>query len=216
MKKLIFLLFLVMLVINASAGNIVTDLLGIPSGTADTKPIGKMTPELSAVAVNNQGNVPDRETNNLQQTPDKKVSVFQSWSTNLIPASGVTVRAFVKMTDGTLMFIRDNSRMPAVSPDGRYVAYEYSADYNTALPEIRIYDLKTNSDSFLGYTSGGNAYGWTTQNFTWVNSTIVSYLTSDPTITGGTGFTTVNASIADAKQMITVKPVNDKTKARVF
>lgn len=198
MKRILILLILLFLVTGVNAGwledslginpvdekvTIQTTVLPTESPvvlpTEDVALEPTLTGELSRVAVNKNGVKADRATNGLFQTKDKKISVFQSWADNLIPVSTITVRAFVK-SDKDVVSLGDNTRMPVISDDGNWVAYEYAPDYETALPELHIKNLQTGQDQFVDYTSGGNQYGWTTQNFTITNNTTVSYFTTYP------------------------------------
>ena len=194
MKKLIILLILLFLVTGASAGWL-EDSLGLqqqmkltvsPTDAPilqDVAVVPTLTGELSRVAINTNGLQADRETNGLSQTNDRSISVFQSWADNLIPVTKLTVRVFVSSGKG-ITSLGDNTRMPTISGDGNWIAYEYSPNYEEALPELHVMNTQTGKDQFIDYTSGGNQYGWTTQNFTITNNSTVSYLTTYPNETG--------------------------------
>lgn len=103
--------------------------------------------------------------------------VFHTWATNL-GESDVGVKSYVKdLNTDQLKLLKKDARFPSISPNGRYVAYEWSENYETSLPGIYIYDLYTGKEHFAGYTSGGNQYGWQAQEFVWDNN-IVSYNSS--------------------------------------
>lgn len=89
---------------------------------------------------------------------------FHSWATNL----GYSVKGcniYIEDKKGNLNLVQENARFPALSSNGKYLAFEYYGTYGKDLPALYIRELKSKSDIFIAYTTLGNAYGWSTQEF---------------------------------------------------
>ena len=89
---------------------------------------------------------------------------FHSWATNLgYKVSGCNI--YIEDKKGTLSLVQVNARFPSLSPNGRYLAFEYYGTYGKDLPALYVRDLKSMKDKFVAYTTLGNSYGWSTQEF---------------------------------------------------
>jgi hypothetical protein len=121
----------------------------------------------------------DKLSDYFKVTSDTSKAVFHSWATNLVPGSE-SVNVYMKDTKtGAISKLKAHSRFPTISDDGKYVVYEYAGNYDTDLPAVYLYNTATGKETFIAYTSGGNAYGWSTQEFT-ITDGIVIYKTTYP------------------------------------
>jgi hypothetical protein len=99
-------------------------------------------------------------------------AVFHSWATNLVPGTE-SVNAYIKdIKTGDIKLLKPHARFTTISADGKYVVYEYAGNYETDLPELILFNTETGKETFIAYTSGGNAYGWSTQVFEITNGTV--------------------------------------------
>lgn len=116
------------------------------------------------VSKNNKGQ-PGNHLSDLYTTSNTTNEIaFHSWATNL----GYTVRGcniYMEDKKGDLQLVQANARFPALSPNGRYLAFEYYGTYGKDLPALYVRELKSKSDIFVAYTTLGNTYGWSTQEF---------------------------------------------------
>lgn len=107
---------------------------------------------------------------------DEKYIVFHTWATDL-GDKRQGVKTYLKDIDtGKLTEIKKDARFPSISPDGKYIAYEWTPDYENVYPALYIFNIKTGEETFVQYT-GGKELGWQTQEFVWDGNT-VSYNTS--------------------------------------
>lgn len=162
----------------------------------------ELTGAAMPIASDRQGTAANQLSDLFTLLPGKGIAVFHSWASNLVPGTPAGVGVYEKnLNTNDISLIKKNARFPAVSPDGKYIVYEYSNDWENELPAAYLYDTDTGKETFIAYTSGGNEYGWTTQEFN-VTNTSVTYLTSYP-YEGVKGFTNRTFEIPqDAKPII--------------
>jgi len=121
----------------------------------------------------------DKLSDYFKVTSDATKAVFHSWATNLVSGTE-SVNAYIKdVKTGDVKIMKKHSRFTAISPDGKYAVYEYAGNYDTDLPALYLYEVATGKETFIAYTSGGNSYGWCTQEFQITNGS-VWYTTTYP------------------------------------
>lgn len=125
----------------------------------------KTTGDVEVVSKNKQG-IPGNKLSDHYTTSNVTHDItFHSWATNL----GYTVTGcniYQKQEGRDVVMIQQNARFPALSSNGKYLAFEYYGDIHKELPRLYVRDLKTQKDTFVAYTTLGNTYGWSTQEFT--------------------------------------------------
>lgn len=116
------------------------------------------------VSKNKQGQ-PGNHLSDLYTTSNTTNEIaFHSWATNFgYVVSGCNI--YMEDKKGDLKLIQSDARFPALSPNGAYLAFEYYGTYGKDLPALYIRELKKNKDTFIAYTTLGNSYGWSTQEF---------------------------------------------------
>jgi hypothetical protein len=146
-------------------------------------------------AASKNGKVANGVIGSYSVDTEEKQVVFHTWANNLGDKKQ-GVKTYIKDTEtDELKLIKEDARFPAISPDGKYVVYEWSKDYETSLPGMYLYNIKTGSETFVDYTSGGNLDGWKSQVFEWVDDTTVKYQTSY----GGNGWLNKTYIVGEAK-----------------
>ena len=198
--ELLAIILICALVLSAGAGSLAVAKLttDVSKGTAVMEKDGKVT----SIAATKTGIVADKYSDSFSSDTAGDKVVFHSWATNLDKAAPVAANVYLKDTNtGDIKMIKAKARMPVMSENGRYLVYEYSYDYDTSLPQLMLYDTVTGKESFIAYTSGGNNYGWKTQEFTIVNNDTVYYETSYP-YPGVKGFTKRFYTIPKDKEIV--------------
>jgi hypothetical protein len=187
--------------ISESIGQYVSDTLSLVKEPTDNNTLYLKNTQSGIsvpIAASRDGTPADKLADMFSVLPDHGIAVFHSWATNLVPAAPRGVSVYEKdLNTNAITLIKPSARFPAVSPAGRYIAYESSPDWDTVLPAVYLYDTTTGKETFVAYTSGGNDYGWTTQTFN-ITDTSVSYFTSYP-YPGVGGFTERTYNISGGK-----------------
>ena len=199
--ELLAIILISALVLSAGAGSLAVAKLttDVSKGTAVMEKDGKVV----SIATTKTGIVADKYSDSFASDVSGSKVVFHSWATNLDKAAPVAANVYLKdTTTGDIKMVKAKARMPTMSGNGRYLVYEYTDNYDTGLPQLMLYDTTTGKETFIAYTSGGNAYGWKTQEFTIVNNDTVYYETSYP-YPGVEGFTKRFYTIPKEKEIIT-------------
>jgi len=98
-------------------------------------------------------------SDHLSISTSGKKSVFHSWSTNFIETF-VSANVFMKDIDSDdIVLIKDHALSPEITPNERYIVYEYNANPDTCFPAIYRYDETTDEEIFIDYTCVGNDKG---------------------------------------------------------
>jgi len=218
MKLFVFVIALILLATPVIAGGMVQDIgslkgetdqvsvdigaisaatISVVKETGDSNTLyvkNSFTGIAKPIAANIHGDSANALSDSFSVIPDKGIAVFHSWATNLVVGSQPGVNVYIKdISTNDISVLKQGARFPALSPDGKYIVYEWTPNYDTTLPAIYLYDNTQHTERFLAYTSGGNSYGWTTQDFNITNTT-VSFLTSYP-YPGISGFSKMQYNI---------------------
>ena len=87
-------------------------------------------------------------------------AAFHSWATNLVAGTPRCANVFLKdVKTGSVSMIKPQALAPDMTPDGKYIVYEYNADPENTLPAIYRYNTATKEELFIDYTSLGNRKG---------------------------------------------------------
>jgi len=201
-------LLLVMLVIPAMAAEKKVDAIG----TSDVIQVSNITGETiirdtqtkieTVIASTKTGIKANKFSDFFKVSNETKIAVFHSWADNLVVGTPTGSNVFTKdVKNGDIKLLKDHARFPTISPNGKYIVYEYSKNYDTDLPGIYIYNTETKKETLIAYTSGGNKYGWKTQVFQVTNDT-VWYETSYPYQDNPGGFLKRFYAIPQEKKII--------------
>ena len=176
MKKLLVVMLIAALIIPVIAGDIEENFMKVDPPREDTFLVSLFDKQIN---IDEKDGVKSNSISDcLTFTSDKTLAVFHTWATNLGSAK-VGVKTYIKNTETEdIVLLKEHARFPAISPDGKYIVYEWVEDYENDLPAIYVYNVKTQKETFIGYTSGGNNAGWKSQVFEWENSDTVRYQTS--------------------------------------
>jgi Tol biopolymer transport system component len=124
----------------------------------------KVLDTATLVSKNKQGQKGNHLSDAYTTSDTTNEIAFHSWATNLgYTVSGCNI--YLEDKKGDLKLIQANARFPALSPNGKYLAFEYYGTYGKDLPALYVRDLKGKGDVFVAYTTLGNTYGWSTQEF---------------------------------------------------
>ena len=199
MKKILLIFLLIGLVAGVNAGWL-EDSLGIPTeqtiSVKETtvpqvetpkveldKYISDFTVEEKSYVINKDGAVPNGISTGFKK--QNNIVVFTSWADNIV--SGVNKKANIFLKDiaiNNTSVIAQDAILPSLSKDTKWIVYEYSPDPDHGvLPMAILKNISTLKEYPIGYTSGGNKYGWSGQTFqiaddgSWVifNSTYPGY-----------------------------------------
>lgn len=111
------------------------------------------------ISCTDKGVVGNAYSDSASTSRDGVLVTFHSWASNLAPAPSCA-NVFLKDTvKRSVKVVKDHALAPAMTPDGKYVVYEYNADPQNGLPAIYRYEVATGKEEFIDHTSLGNWKG---------------------------------------------------------
>lgn len=110
------------------------------------------------ISCTNEGKAGDAFSDSAS-VADNGLVVFHTWAGNLVPVPNCANVLIKDVEKGDIRLVKDHALSPAISADGKYIAYEYNADPEHGLPAIYRYDVERGTELFIDYTSLGNTKG---------------------------------------------------------